>query len=118
LSREHVVLVVVVETVISMAKSAYYPDVSYVASGDARRPFVDTIQAEATLGQDGSLLAMAEPALRHAVVQGIVEGVASYMIRGRRRPPPPQGVEAEFGRGRVFFEGEADFGRGRVPSRG
>jgi hypothetical protein len=98
-----------------MAKSAYYPDVSYVASGDARRPFVDTIQAEATLGQDGSLLAMAEPALRHAVVQGIVEGVASYMIRGGGGGP---WVEAEFGRGSVFFEGEADFGRGRVPSRG
>jgi hypothetical protein len=106
-----------------MAKSAYYPDVSYVASGDARRPFVDTIQAEATLGQDGSLLAMAEPALRHAVVQGIVEGVASYMIRGGGgggvgRARGGGWGEAEFGRGRVFFEGEADFGRGRVPSRG
>jgi hypothetical protein len=98
-----------------MAKSAYYPDVSYVASGDARRPFVDTIQAEATLGRDGSLLAMVEPALRHAVVQGIVEGVASYMIRGGGGG---QLVEAELGRGRVLSEGEADFGRGRVPSRG
>jgi hypothetical protein len=110
-----------------MAKSAYYPDVSYVASGDARRPFVDTIQAEATLGQDGSLLAMAEPALRHAVVQGIVEGVASYMIRGGggggswSRPSSgeaefssrvrPTSDEAEFPP-----EGETMLCRTRVPS--
>jgi hypothetical protein len=46
-------------------------------------PFVDTINNEATLGRGESLPeAMAELALGLTVVQGTIEGVGTYGIRG------------------------------------
>jgi hypothetical protein len=58
-------------------------NVSSTTSGDVKRPFVGIIKAEATLGR-GVILpeAVVEPALWLAAVQGTVEEVAFYGIRG------------------------------------
>jgi hypothetical protein len=67
------------------------------------------------LGRVGSLpeaVAMAEPALGLATVQGTVKGVA---FRGIREG---QVAKDELGRGRVCSQAETGFGRGVVSSRG
>jgi hypothetical protein len=60
-------------------------DVSFVASGDVGRLFVDTIKVEAILGRDGSLPeAIAEPTrdLGLVVMYRTIEGVGFYVICG------------------------------------
>jgi hypothetical protein len=87
LSDGDVVRVVVAGVVVSLEKktlgNSRVSDVSSAASSDIGCPFVDTIKAEAILGQGGSLTeAMVEPALGTAVVQGTVDGVAFCGIHG------------------------------------
>jgi hypothetical protein len=80
-------------------------DVSFVASSDVGRAFINTIKAEATLERDRSLPeAMVEPALGLAVVQGTIEGVAFCRIHGE------QLAETELGRDEVCSEAETGFG--------
>jgi hypothetical protein len=67
-------------------------NVSYITSGDVRRPLVGIIKAEAMLGRGGSLPeAVAEPALWLAAVQNTVEEVAFCGIRGGSWPRPSSG---------------------------
>jgi hypothetical protein len=74
-------------------------------------PFVDTINNEATLGRGESLPeAMAELALGLTVVQGTIEGVGTYGIRGGGGGgswPRPSSGKAEFAPRLRLASGEA-----------
>jgi hypothetical protein len=79
-------------------------NVNSTTSCDVGCPFVDTINNEATLERGESLPgAMAESVLGLTVMQGTLEGVSIYGIRGE------QLATAKLGQGGVCFEAEASF---------